>query len=91
MITNGFLFVSRRFMYSIFLRKEMIYMGILNAFTAVAETTSPTMSGTISDLTTYLNSALEFVTGNTITMLFLGGSIVALAFTLVKKAKRSVK
>lgn len=50
-----------------------------------------TISGTITELTGYLNTALDFVTGNQVTMLFLGASIVAAAFSLLKKAKRAVK
>lgn len=50
-----------------------------------------TISDKVTEVVGYLNSAVTFITGNEICMLFLAGAIVSLALGLFGKAKRVVR
>lgn len=49
------------------------------------------LGGSITNIVSYMGTALKFVTDNEVLMLFLAGGIVAMAFGLFKKAKKSVQ
>lgn len=49
------------------------------------------LSTSVTNIVSYLNSAVSFITGNEICMLFLAGAIVSLALGLFGKAKRVVR
>lgn len=64
-------------------------MGIAGASMIVGEAAD--LGGSVTNIVTYMGTALKFVTDNEILMLFLAGGIVAMAFGLFRKAKKSVR
>lgn len=65
----------------------MGFETILDTAVVAGETT---LSTSVTNLVGYLNSAVDFLTGNEVTLLFLAGAVIALGMKLFKKARRAV-
>lgn len=63
-------------------------MGVGTVF---LETGTNSIADSVTSLTGYLNTAVGFLTGNEVMLLFLAGSVIGLAFTLFKRAKKAVR
>lgn len=63
----------------------------MGAAVIVGESGVSNLGTAVTDVVSYMGTALNFVTDNPVLMLFLAGGIVSMGFGLFRKAKRSVK